>query len=398
MSSGSPVELVEQISTANHANHDDVVEAVRAVAVVLAWCHAQQLALHRALETLSPAPEVAFAEASRIDLRSADRIATRAATGATMAGFDGALSDGTVSAAHLDVVTTGLRQLEPSEREALAQQSERLLLVAQHTTPTDFAKTVRTEVRRLQRDGGESRLQQQQRNTRLRTWTDKDSGMWCMFGRFDPETGLRVDEALRTMLEASFAESTPSWCPTDPIEKQDFLRAQAMLKMIEGGGVSMGRPRLSVVVDARPSSGPVIDWGLPVELPERVLRELFAEADIDVIVVRNGVVLHAPGALDLGRTTRLANRAQRRVLRALYATCAVPGCSTRFHDCDVHHVIWFRRGGRTDLNNLVPLCNRHHHQVHEGGWELALGADRSLRITLPDGTVMATGPPTRHAA
>ncbi len=398
MSSGSPVALVEQISTANHANHDDVVDAVRAVAALVAWCHAQQMALHRALETLTPAPEVAFAEASRTDLRSADRIATRAVTGAAMPGFDDALSNGTVSAEHLDVVTTCLRQLEPPERAALAQQSARLLLIAQHATPTDFAKTVRSEVRRLQRDGGESRLQQQKRNTRLRTWTDKESGMWCMFGRFDPETGTRIDSALRAMLEARFAETTPPWCPTDPIEKQDFLRALGMLAMVEGGGVTMGRPNVSVVVDARPSNGPVIDWGLPVELPERVVRDLFDDADIDVIVVRNGVVLHAPGTLDLGRTTRLANRAQRRVLRALYATCAVPGCSTRFHDCDIHHVVWFRHGGRTDLANLLPLCSRHHHLVHGGGWELTLETDRSLRIALPGGTVMATGPPTREAA
>ncbi|HQZ36850.1 MAG TPA: HNH endonuclease signature motif containing protein, partial [Ilumatobacteraceae bacterium] len=64
----------------------------------------------------------------------------------------------------------------------------------------------------------------------------------------------------------------------------------------------------------------------------------------------------------------------------------------------IHHVHWWRRGGCTDLDNLLPLCSKHHHLVHEGGWALALQPDRTLIITLPDGTVMSTGPPVRRAA
>ncbi|MEP4593339.1 MAG: HNH endonuclease signature motif containing protein, partial [Ilumatobacter sp.] len=113
---------------------------------------------------------------------------------------------------------------------------------------------------------------------------------------------------------------------------------------------------------------------------------------------RNGVVLHAPGNLDLGRATRLANRAQRRALRGLYATCAIPGCSTGFDRCKLHHVVWWRNGGATDLDNLLPVCSRHHHAIHDGGWNVQLGPNRELTLTLPDGTVRNTGPPSRRAA
>ena len=116
------------------------------------------------------------------------------------------------------------------------------------------------------------------------------------------------------------------------------------------------------------------------------------------VVVRNGVVLHAPGELDLGRTTRLANRAQRRALRALYSTCAIPGCSVRYCRCKLHHIIWWRNGGRTDLSNLLPLCAHHHTKVHDAGWNLRLGPNRQLEITFPDGTIHNTGPPNRRAA
>ena len=141
-----------------------------------------------------------------------------------------------------------------------------------------------------------------------------------------------------------------------------------------------------------------VEWGLPVEIPLRVLAELFGHGDVHAVVIRGGVVLHAPGVLDLGRSTRLANRAQRRALRALYSTCAIPGCETHFDRCKIHHVHWWRHGGRTDLCNLLPLCAHHHSKVHDAGWAVTLDADRQLTVRYPDGTVQTTGPPGRRAA
>jgi hypothetical protein len=107
--------------------------------------------------------------------------------------------------------------------------------------------------------------------------------------------------------------------------------------------------------------------------------------------------VHAPGQLDLGRTTRLANRAQRRALRALYPTCALPGCQVRYDACDIHHVIWWEPPhlGPTDLDNLLPTCSRHHHAIHDRGWQLELTPDRTLTVTYPDGTRVTTRPPMR---
>jgi hypothetical protein len=151
--------------------------------------------------------------------------------------------------------------------------------------------------------------------------------------------------------------------------------------------------------DARYCGGePTVDWGLPVELPATVLLSLYPEARVHPVIVRGGVVLHAPGRLDLGRTTRLANAAQRRVLRALYPRCALPGCDVRFDHCKIHHVVWWRHGGRTDLANLLPVCVKHHVKIHDHGWHVELGADRTMTVTLPDGTRQTTGPPRRAAA
>ena len=79
-------------------------------------------------------------------------------------------------------------------------------------------------------------------------------------------------------------------------------------------------------------------------------------------------------------------RTQRRALRAMYRTCGYPGCDVSFDRCDIHHVIEWLRHGSTDLDNLLPLCSRHHHLVHEGHWRITLDTHRVLTVHRPDGT------------
>ncbi|MEO6571862.1 MAG: HNH endonuclease signature motif containing protein, partial [Ilumatobacteraceae bacterium] len=64
----------------------------------------------------------------------------------------------------------------------------------------------------------------------------------------------------------------------------------------------------------------------------------------------------------------------------------------------LHHVVWWRNGGTTDLSNLLPICAQHHTKVHDAGWDLELANDRTLIIRFPDGTIHNTGPPKRRAA
>ena len=196
---------------------------------------------------------------------------------------------------------------------------------------------------------------------------------------------VRLENLIDAKVQALFHDTQPANCPTDLLAKQSFLRAHAVLALLlDGNGSRLGRP--------------VIDWGVPVDLPDRVLADLYRVAKVCTVVVRNGVVIDAPGELNLGRSTRVANRAQRRALGALYATCSIPGCDVRYSRAKLHHVIWWRHDGRTDLDNLLPVCERHHQNIHNDGWVLTLTADQILTIRLPDGQVMTTGPPERGAA
>ncbi len=311
------------------------------------------------------------------------------------------LDDGLITAGHVDAVTRASSQLDESRRAELFRRVDRLDAVAAAATVDQFAKRVALEVRRLQVDDGMDRLARQRRDCRLSTWVDAE-GMWNLRGRFDPVTGVRLDAKLRTTVEALFAQAVPAECPADPIEKQRFLAAHALAALIDAtaGVARSARSEFVVVIDADATDqrGPVAEWPIPVEIPARVLADLAGDGDVHAVVVRNGVVLHAPGELNLGRTTRLANRAQRRALRGLYRVCAIPGCSVGYDHCKLHHVIWWRHGGHTDLSNLVPVCSVHHGKIHHDGWIIELGAHREVTLRLPDGTIRTTGPPTIRAA
>ena len=118
-------------------------------------------------------------------------------------------------------------------------------------------------------------------------------------------------------------------------------------------------------------------------LPAASLRRMLCDA-----VVYPTVLGGSGEVLDSGRAQRTVNRKQRRALRAMHRTCGHPGCTVPFESCRIHHVRWWTRdNGPTDVENLLPLCEAHHHLVHEGGWTLTMTPDRVATWIRPDGTI-----------
>ncbi len=334
-----------------------------------------------------------------------------------------------------------LGSLDGPVKEGFAEAAPALIRSAatSGSTPEEFAASLNAAAEALASDGGMARLERQRRNTRLRTWTDRATGMWHLSGAFDPESGVTLHGRLEAAMSAMFATKAPSTAPTHPGDKHDHLRALALLALTKGepasstastfasdgdqsdgdqsdewssfgsalgsllgsAGKRFGKPEITLVLDTTnlgPDGKPTVDWGIPVTIPWERVKRLCHAARIRPVVIHDGNVIDADGELNLGRTGRLANRAQRRALHAVYATCAVPGCNVSFNHTKPHHVHWWRHGGPTDFANLLPLCSQHHHCAHEGGWIFTLGPNRELTIELPDGQIMRTGPPGRKAA
>jgi hypothetical protein len=72
----------------------------------------------------------------------------------------------------------------------------------------------------------------------------------------------------------------------------------------------------------------------------------------------------------VGRESRTATKAQRKALAAAHQHCMFPGCRVDASRCEAHHVRPWERGGATCLSDLILLCSRHHHLVHEGRWRI----------------------------
>jgi len=394
------VEHIDAVCADAAADAASIEAGLLAVREVTAWAEARQAALVRRLASKVSFPEAAIAKIARTSLGHAAKSTERADTLESTPNLADRLGDGAITAGHVDAVTRCSKQLDGPQRRALFDRVDQLADVAVAATVDEFAKRVRLEATRLQADDGLDRLERQKANTRLNTWVDAE-GMWNLRGRFDPVAGVKLAATLDGAVETLFAERVPERCPTDPIEKHKFLAARALERLLEGAaGGKPGRPEYLVVVDADAPGqvGPVAEWSIPVDIPARVLAELAGEADVTTVVVRHGVVLHAPGELNLGRTTRLASRAQRRALRGLYRSCGIPGCTVGYDRCELHHIIWWRNGGRTDLENLVPVCSKHHAKIHHDGWVIELGPNRELTLRTPDGTIHSTGPPGRRTA
>ena len=417
------------------AGADLIESGLVAVREVQAWCDAQHAALVSQLQSVESFPEHRIAKASKKSLSSAAKSTERSKTLTKTPRLADALDDGAITADHVDAVTRASKKLDASKRPELLKRANALAEVAKAGTVDEFSRRLDLETKRLQDDDGLDRLARQRRNVRSRTWVDPD-GMWNLSAKFDPVTGVRIATRIDAMVQAMFGQSVPDECPDDPIEKQRYLTARAVAKMLLDEALSSadtadtadtadddtadadadnvgddttstrpvrpkpGRPEFVVVIDADATGqvGPVAEFSIPVEIPARVLATLAGDADITTVVVRNGIVLHAPGELNLGRTTRLANRAQRRALRSLYRGCAIPGCTVAYDRCKLHHIIWWRNDGRTDLDNLLPVCSLHHTKIHHDAWVIELGPDRELTLTLPDGTIHTTGPPNRRTA
>jgi hypothetical protein len=75
----------------------------------------------------------------------------------------------------------------------------------------------------------------------------------------------------------------------------------------------------------------------------------------------------------------------------MQVTCSHPDCNVSIDQCRIHHLHPWRQGGRTDLEDLAPVCETHHHLIHEGGWTLTITPDRTATWTQPDGTIYWTG-------
>jgi Domain of unknown function (DUF222) len=250
-----------------------------------------------------------------------------------MPGFHDALSIGEVSAGHLDAVARLSASLDDAGRGELNTLEPTLVESARTKPVEEFTRECRDLGRALSRDEGVSRLERLKQQRRLRRWIDRQTGMCKTLLELGPESDGKVSVALDAALTTArtkLEDTDSNW---------DQLQADALVELITGARTLDRRvPEVAALIDLHTLQTGLHDHsvcetvdGHP--LAPDTIRRLGCNANLVP------VVLGAAGeVLDVGREQRLANRAQRRALRAMYRTCAYPGCPVRVEACRIHHV------------------------------------------------------------
>ena len=405
------------------ADRDEVASIIRRSSQLRSWLASIDVRCARRTTELaatgeSEPPESLLGDEGNRSTRDAVGVTRRSHACDAMPSFEEALAAGVISGDHVDAVARVLRGLDDEVRAEFISHEAALLVAACRErivmfdrTCRDLAKCLTAERdRRTGVDTEAAEFERQRAAAKVRGWVDKDTGMHHTHVELDPERGTRLADALRAHLRRILKQDGNSGRPYDQLEVDAFMaalesgvtrRPTAGRRNAAGnsddrnaGGLEVVEPHaeyrvpdVTLLIDHHTLHDGLHDHGIcetsaGIPLPVETARRLCCDAEVTFASVdANGVVRN------LGRTQRTVNRAQRRELRAMHRTCVGRGCEVPFDQCQIHHVRFWRNDGTTDIDNLAPVCSRHHHLAHEGGWTLTMTPDRVITWTRPDGTI-----------
>jgi HNH endonuclease len=247
------------------------------------------------------------------------------------------------------------------------------------------------------------------------SWT-ADS-RWQLSARMDPERGafvaaaidaiaqrdgVNATEALFRLAEIGLAELADTQNP--PHELRGHERAAVVIHLEaarvparsaerdpDGAPLPRSAERDAEQVSISSPSRPYARVAGGPGLPDRVVLRLLCEGRIRTVVHDS-----AANVLDVGRSHRLVtDRQYRALLLRQHGHCAPP-CCPNTKNLHAHHRIHWIHGGRTDLDNLVLLCERHHVAHHAGEFEILTDGAGRFRFVSSDGRNLSA-PPRRSA-
>jgi hypothetical protein len=206
-----------------------------------------------------------------------------------------------------------------------------------------------------------------------------DGGCLSFSGILDAEGGV----LLRTALEPLAAQRS-----ADEYRGREQRLADALVELaahsLDSGAIpqrASQRTHLQVTATLETLSAragaPAGETDFGGLIPDLTVQRLACDATV------TRVLLDAESAvIDVGRSQRVVPGATRRALNVRDRGCRWPGCDRPCSWTAAHHIVHWVHGGRTDMDNLVLLCHRHHWWVHEAGFQIVRVDDGSI-LTIP---------------
>lgn len=213
-------------------------------------------------------------------------------------------------------------------------------------------------------------------------FSDGEDGTMYVKGAFDTAAGATI----RTALE-------PYAQPLGDSDKRGLERRQADA-WLEQSAVALDtgtvpqhgsvRPHVQVTTTLETLQGligaPAGEMALSLPISSKTVRRLACDSSITRVLLGGDSAV-----IDAGRAKRVVANGTRRLLEARDRHCRWPGCERPASRTSAHHILHWAQGGKTDLSNMILLCQHHHWMVHEGGWRLSLAADGRV-ISIPPET------------
>jgi hypothetical protein len=152
-------------------------------------------------------------------------------------------------------------------------------------------------------------------------------------------------------------------------------------------GTPRQRPHVEMITEHDPLTSSLLAW----TTEHAVIGTHTTDALLCDCVIHR-VVRAGNAVLSYGRATRTVPIDLFRAVAVRDGGCRFPGCDRKIAWCDAHHIRYWQHDGLTELENLVLLCNRHHHLIHQPGWHLKLLPNADLEVTHPNASTRTTQP------
>ncbi|MFI0356293.1 DUF222 domain-containing protein [Actinomadura sp. 9N407] len=219
-----------------------------------------------------------------------------------------------------------------------------------------------------ERDGTEQAPDDAARGYRrswITTTRSLDGGRYVK-GWLNPEDAAVLDGTLSSLAK-----------PAGPDDPRDLAErtAAALTSVLSGGHRAT---KVTLICDLDTLTGGDIPARLPdgTPIPAEHARRIALSAGVSPLLLGPGSI-----PLYLGRRARFASPAQRRVLEALYPTCAVQGCEVPGALCEVDHVDgWALGNGSTDIDRLTLACGWHNRWRHTNPHQIHIHKDPNGRF------------------
>ncbi|MCE7481284.1 HNH endonuclease [Microbacterium profundi] len=267
------------------------------------------------------------------------------------------------------------------EREAMRLIDQAASEWALSCPPAAFARRLRTLVDRLDPVGAAERHGRKVRERRVVVHEDEDGMSWFM--AYIP-TIEAIAAKRRLTSAAKHLQKHPDECRT-----RDQIRADLCSEWLRGIGTDKAvKTKIFVTIPVELLAAELVGHG-PID--PLTAKQLFLDAKafrrVIIDPIRSVVV-------DMDRRSRRATQAQREWLILQHGTCARDGCNRLAQDADIDHKTPWASGGKTDINELRPLCPRDHVHRHLTRAIYRSRPDNSVQVITPTGH---ESKPTPHA-